>query len=217
MSLVPIEAGSPVLIAGPTNSGKTHWVNKLLSNNMFSQPIQSILYCYGAYQSFFNDIKTNQHIPCPVVFHEGLPAKTDIDQLDDGGFRVIVLDDLMKRIIQNEEMEELFTQGCHHKNISAVFIVQNVFPQGTCARNISLNCHVFILFANKRDESQVHILARQFYPKAAKWKRFLSVYEDVTEAPFSYILVDCTPCHPRSIKVRSHVFPEDAIMYVYDI
>jgi hypothetical protein len=216
MSIVPIGAGSPVLIAGPTNSGKTHWVNKMLGSDLFSEPIQSILYCYGAYQQFFEEIKSNQDIPCPIKFQEGLPSKSDIDQIANGQFHVIVLDDLMKRIIQNEEMEELFTQGCHHKNISALFITQNVFPQGTCARNISLNCHIFILFANKRDESQMHILARQFYAKAAKWKRFLNVYEEVTEPPFSYLLVDCTPSHPRSIKVRSHIFPGE-VMYVYDI
>jgi hypothetical protein len=220
MNLVPLEAGSPILVAGPTNSGKTFWVKKLLASNMFSQPVHSVLYCYGIYQSFFNTMKSD--ITCPMVFHEGLPSKETLDKFMDNEdeeekkFRVIVLDDLMKQIIHNSEMEQLFTQGCHHKNISAIFIVQNVFPKGTYARTISLNCHIFVLFANKRDESQIHTLARQLFPKPTKWKRFLNVYEEVTEYPFSYIVIDCTPSHPRSLKVRSHIFPGE-VMFVYDI
>ena len=32
--LVPFQAGSPIMIAGPTGSGKTFWTNKLLKNQM---------------------------------------------------------------------------------------------------------------------------------------------------------------------------------------
>ena len=37
--LVPFQAGSPIMIAGPTGSGKTYWTNKLLKNQMFTEPI----------------------------------------------------------------------------------------------------------------------------------------------------------------------------------
>ena len=37
--LVPFQAGSPIMIAGPTGSGKTFWTNKLLKNQMFSEPV----------------------------------------------------------------------------------------------------------------------------------------------------------------------------------
>ena len=43
--LVPFQAGSPIMIAGPTGSGKTFWTNKLLKNQMFSEPVSSVLYC----------------------------------------------------------------------------------------------------------------------------------------------------------------------------
>ena len=34
--LVPFQAGSPIMIAGPTGSGKTFWTNKLLKkSNVF--------------------------------------------------------------------------------------------------------------------------------------------------------------------------------------
>ena len=48
--LVPFQAGSPIMIAGPTGSGKTFWTNKLLKNQMFTEPVSSVLY-YGVYQT----------------------------------------------------------------------------------------------------------------------------------------------------------------------
>ena len=45
--LVPFQAGSPIMVVGPTASGKTYWTNKLLSNDMFTQPVAFVLYCYS--------------------------------------------------------------------------------------------------------------------------------------------------------------------------
>ena len=50
--LVPFQAGSPIMIAGPTGSGKTFWTNKLLKNQMFTDPVSSVLYCYGVIKHF---------------------------------------------------------------------------------------------------------------------------------------------------------------------
>ena len=212
-SHVPIRAASPVLVAGPTNSGKTRWVQRLLSlPGTFSRPVTSILYCYGIYQKNFKNYK---NYVAPIRFREGLPTREELEALnEEGGFHVLVLDDLMERIIKTPEMQELFTTYCHHLNISAIFITQNVFAQGRYARTISLNCHIIVLFANRRDESQVRILARQFFP--TRWKRFLQVYEQVTSSPYAYLLIDCTPSHPRALQVRSSVFPGDS-MIVYEV
>ena len=40
--LVPFQAGCPIMIAGPTGSGKTFWTNKLLKNQMFTEPVSSV-------------------------------------------------------------------------------------------------------------------------------------------------------------------------------
>ena len=46
-------------------------------------------------------------------------------------------------------MQELFTKYCHHRNMTAIMVSQNVFQKGPNARTISLNTHILILFANK--------------------------------------------------------------------
>ena len=147
--LVPLQAGSPIMIAGPTGSGKTFWTNKLLKNQMFTEPVSSVLYCYAVYQTYYDKME----IP-NLELHEGLPSLDKVQSLNDGKFHVIVLDDLMEYIVKSVETQNLFTKYCHHYNITAIFLTQNVFAQGPCSRTISINTHILVLFANKRDESQ---------------------------------------------------------------
>ena len=147
--LVPFQAGSPIMISGPTGCGKTYFTHKLLCNNMFTQLVSSILYCYGVYQDYFNKMKISN-----LEFHKGLPFLEKVQSLKDDNFHIIVVDDLMGYIVKSVETQNLFTKYCHHYNITAIFLTQNIFAQGLCSQTININTHILVLFANKRDESQ---------------------------------------------------------------
>ena len=206
--LVPFQAGSPIMVSGPTKSGKTYWTHKLLINNMFTQPVKSVLYCYGVYQEYYDQMK----IP-NLEFHEGLPTLEKVKSLHDGMFHVIVLDDLMEYIVKSIETQNLFTKYCHHYNITAIFLTQNIFAQGPCSRTININTHILVLFANKRDESQALNLAKQLYPCETKF--FMEVYKDTTTIPHGYLVIDCDPKSPRDLKLRTNIFPgEKNICYL---
>ena len=161
--LVPFQTGSPIMIAGPIGSGKTFWTNKLLKNQMFTEPVSSVLYCYGVYQTYYYKME----IP-NLELHEGLPSLDKVQSLNDGKFHVIVLDDLMEYIVKSVETQNLFTKHFQHYNITAIFLTQNVFAQGPCSKTISINTHILVLFANKRDESQAMNLGKQLYPSNSK-------------------------------------------------
>ena len=188
-TLVPFHAGSPIMVAGPTSSGKTYWTHKLLTHNMFTESVASVLYCYGVFQDYFNQMK----IP-NIEFHEGLPTLEKVQSLHDGSFHVIVLDDLMEYIVKSIEVQNLFTKYCHHYNITVIFLTQNVFAQGPCARTININTHILVLFANKRDESQAMNLGKQLYP--CNSKVFMDAYEDATSYLHGYLVIDCDPKSP---------------------
>ena len=206
--LVLFQAGSPIMVSGPTSSGKTYWTHKLLTNNMFTEPVVSVLYCYGVYQDYYNKMS----IP-NIEFHEGLPTLEKVQSLNDGQFHVIVLDDLMEHIIKSVETQNLFTKYCHHYNITAIFLTQNIFAQGPCSRMININTHILVIFANKRDESQALNLGKQLYP--CNSKIFMEAYEDATLIPHGYLVVDCDPKSSRELKLRTHIFPdEDTICYI---
>ena len=114
--------------------------------------------------------------------------------MKDGNFHVIVLDDLMEYIIKSVETQNLFTKYCHHYNISAIFLTQNIFAQGPCSRTININTHILIVFANKRDESQAFNLGKQLYPFSSKG--FMEVYQDATSEVYGYLVIDCDPKSP---------------------
>ena len=108
----------------------------------------------------------------PEKWEPCLPTLDKVKSLNDGQFHVIMLDDLMEYIIKSVETQNLFTKYCHHYNITAIFLTQNIFAQGPHARTININTHVLVLFANKRDESQALNLGKQLYPCNSKflWK-----------------------------------------------
>ena len=95
--------------------------------------------------------------------------------------RLVILDDLAHQIVTNVNMELLFTQGCHHRRISVIFITQNIFPQGSKSRTIALNTYWLVLMKNVRSTSQVSVLDRQLYP--GQGHRLTNAYLDATKEP----------------------------------
>jgi hypothetical protein len=57
-----------------------------------------------------------------IEFQQGL---ADLDNLDPREKHLIILDDLMEET--DQRMASLFTKNSHHKNISGMYIVQNLF------------------------------------------------------------------------------------------
>ena len=122
------------------------------------------------YQDFYNKMHDNPSIQAPLHFHKGLPLQEEIDNLYDREFHIIILDDLMEKNVKSIEMQEHFTKYCHHRNMTAIMVSQNVFQKGPNARTISLNTHIHILFANKRDEVPVSVLVHQLVHSKTKKK-----------------------------------------------
>ena len=94
----------------------------------------------------------------------------------DGQHRLLIRDDLMHSVVQNQNMEFLFTQGCHYRTISVFFVTQNIFPKDKYARIIALNTWYMILMKNLRDMSQVSVVGRQLFP--CRSKGFMQAYKD---------------------------------------
>jgi len=200
--LMPMCHPFTALVAGPTGSGKSTFVFKLIENASvaISPPPSRIVYCYGEYQPAFD---AYPH----VDFRRGLPNSDDFD----GSTRVLlIVDDLMDDA--DRSMADLFTRGSHHRNVSVVFLVQNLFHKNKYIRTISLNAHYMVLFKNPRDASQFASLARQMYPNRSAFA--VEAYKDATRRPFSYLFVDLRPEQDEDLRLRTNIFPGDT-QYVY--
>ena len=73
--------------------------------------------------------------------------------------KLLILDELILES-SSDVILDLFTDGSHHKNISVIFVTQNVFHKGKVERDISLNTKYLVLFKNPRDRAQIQHLAR---------------------------------------------------------
>jgi hypothetical protein len=118
------------IVAGCTQSGKTVWVKSLLENaqTTISPAAQRIIRCYGQWQPSYFDMM--RAMP-GTEFNQGIPEDIDnADYLDVSQRNLIVLDDLMAQSSKDKRIAELFTKGSHHRNLSIIYIVQNIFYQG---------------------------------------------------------------------------------------
>jgi len=190
------------IVAGPTSCGKTRFVFRLIehASRMIDPPPSKIVYCYREYQQLFSKYRH-------VEFNRGLPS---LDDFDGKQTVLLVLDDLMNEADQT--VPSLFTKGSHHRNVSVVFLAQNLFSKNKFARTISLNAHYMILFKNPRDASQFAHLARQMYPNKSQFA--VEAYKDATQEPYSYLLIDLRPQQDETLRLRSNVFPGET-HYVY--
>ena len=118
----------------------------------------------------------------------------------------------MNEVVQQKEMELLFTQGTHHRRVSVILLSQNLYPKGKHARTIALNTWYLVLMKNLRVVSPVGILGRQLYP--GKVKGFMSAYEDALSTKNGYLVVDMSPHGDDRYRLRTRVFPDqEPIIY----
>ena len=143
-----------------------------------------------------------------IDFIEGLPSNVNTLQNC-----LIIIDDLMTELGNDKRLCNLFSKGSHHRNLSVVFITQNIFYQAKEMRNINLNSHYLVLYKNPRDKSQVMHLAKQMFP--SQTRAFQEIYQDATLPAFGYLFIDLRPETDDRLRLRTGIFPGDT-QYVYE-
>lgn len=192
------------MICGPTSCGKTIFVKNFLQNlgSMSNTAFARVLFYYAEWQPAYKELDIE------IEFHEGLPKSSDY--ADDPRPKLMIIDDLMREA-GGSTIANLFTKGSHHRNISVIFITQNLFHHGQ--REISLNSNYIVVFKNPRDSSQIRFLARQICPDNPLFLQ--EAYQDATRGPHSYLLLDLRQDTPDNCRFRTCIFPFDENQYVY--
>jgi hypothetical protein len=143
-------------------------------------------------------------------FKQGLP---DLDTLNPREKHLVILDDLMNET--DQRVASLFTKKSHHRNISVMYIVQNLFHRGKHHRTMSLNAHYMVVFKNPRDVSQMMALALQMYPRRTQF--FLEVFARTTVRShgYMYMVINMKQNTPDILRLRTFIFPgEEQKAYV---
>jgi len=206
MALIPFKTPTSIMISGPSQSGKTVLTKRILMNRheMFDQEIGQIVYCYGAYQPGFTQLQNELE---NIVFVEGFPE----DALDyfQGKHGILIIDDLMDSCSNDQRMSDLLTKHSHHKNITVIYIVQNLFPRGKFSRTISLNCHYIVTFKNCRDSLGISTLIQQAFCSKNDRDYAMESFQDATSKLYGYLLFDLHPSSSSHLRLRTNIFPEE--------
>ena len=118
-----------------------------------------------------------------IQFYKGVPNSSQLPKwFPKGG--VLVLDDLMEEGGQDKRVLHLFTKDSHHRNITVLYLTQDLFPPGKYAKTINKNAHYITAFKNPQDKMSISNILMQMYPD--RWK-----------ASCSYIMT--SPLDPMAI------------------
>ena len=195
-----------VIISGGTGSGKTQLTRSLLEHhrltfaNLNNKP--NVLWCYGVYQPVFREAIPN----VTVQYKDNLAEVEDIERVKPD---ILVVDDLMTEKGNDCMMQNLFTKLSHHKNVTVIFITQNIFAKGHC--NLKRNAHYLIMMRNPSDKSQISLLGRQLYPRSkTQLEHFYESYDDATKQKYGYLFIDVSPDSNEEQKLKSNILPDSS-------
>lgn len=139
-----------------------------------------------------------------VVFREGAPSLEDYPTATGSDFTLVILDDLLTQL--DKSIVDFFLKGAHHRNLFVFMLVQNIFSKNL--REISLNCHVVVIFKNRRDLRQIKNFCQQCMPGNAN--SLYAAYLDATSGPgHTYLLFDFHPCTEERLRFRTAILPHE--------
>ena len=194
------------ILAGPSSCGKTYFVERILKqiNTLINPVPEEIVFCFSAWQPSYERMKSYFK---NIKFIEGIP---NFDELVPDYRRLIIIDDLMAET--NAQITNLFTRGSHHKNLSVLYICQNLFNKNKEQRSLNLNSHYIVIFKNPRDSSQIIHLAKQMFPGQTRYMQ--EAYKMATSEPFGYLLVDLKQDTPENLRLRTNIFTQPQVVYI---
>ena len=202
-----------MMVVGPTQSGKSNFVEKLLQSALIKYPSRKatrIHVFYTQWQPLYDRLRDTHGNR--ISFTQGLPdVDENLESIDAKVHNLWVLDDLMDKAIQSPVISQLFTRG-RHRNLSVILLLQNLFPKGKFNTNISRNALYKVLFRSPGDRKQIDIMAEQTFAKDRA--NFMKAYIKETDKPFGYIILDNHPRTTNENQVIANVF-NDCYTYPY--
>ena len=199
-----------IQVSGPTGCGKTRFVRRILEDGLIQPSPERIVWVYSEWQPEYDTVKL---LFPSTEFVRGYSDDL-YDSFDPSIRNLLVIDDQMSEASDAKSLVRLFTKGSHHRNLSILYLVQNMFDQGKSSRTVSLNSHYNVVFRNLRDQSQFRTMASQMMPTNTAW--LMDAFTDATSEPYGYMVIDNHPTADPRRRFRSHIFADERPVFYSD-
>ena len=110
---------------------------------------------------------------------------------------------------------DLFTRNSHHRDITVLYLCQDMFPVGKYAKTISRNAHYIVVFKNPRDQLGVRNVLLQAFP--GTWQLALQVFQQATKEPYQYLLLDLHPASKDDQRLVTHILKDEGQTVTYEL
>ena len=193
-----------LIVGGGSGSGKTEFVKRLVNESHFSSPFDKIVYCYPEYlcdvPAEFDQIVEYQPGLCELAYFAALPKNS-----------LVILDDMMSECGNSDAIMKLFSVVARKRNLSLIFIVQNVYDKTKQFRNIRLNATGFVLFKFYAATDVTRRILRDISCDEIMSKRQL---EKIYVKNYAYIFIDIHPKrHSEFCTIRSNIFENNFTLF----
>ena len=180
-----------IQVSGPTRCGKTRLIRRILEEQLIQPFATRIIRVFSEWQP--DDDMIRERYP-GIGFEKGWRDKI-FDSLSPEQRNMMVLDDQMGVASSSTSVADLFTNGSDHRNLTVIYLVQNVYNQGKSQRTISLNSHNRVVFRNGQDASQFRIMVYQICPNDGKW--LVDSFTNAASKPYGNLVLDHHPSKPE--------------------
>lgn len=196
-----------IMIAGPTGCGKTYFLHRVLFHKLIDPMPTRIVLVYQEDQPMY--AQWREWYPQLEMIH-GWQENLD-EMFKSSETNLLILDDQMGAAGKSEELKTLFTMVSHHRNLTVIYLVQNIFDQGKSMRTVSLNAQYFVLFRNPRDVEQLHRLGSQMFEDK---KQIISkVMNQIDDESGSYLIAMTKPRHKEYTRLYTGIFPNEELRF----
>ena len=189
-----------MMVAGPTQSGKTTFVSNLLHDRhiYYTEEPNKIYYYYNVCQP--EDQKLNVNV---YSFVSGIPTMETLKEMYDthGANTTLVVDDQALHV--SDDTAEMFSVGCSRYKVNIIFITQNLFGHHKSCRDLSKNSMYVVLMRNPRENRSASTFFHQQPENASDLKE---AYQDACKRPYSYLLCDFHQQTPNTLRYWSNLF-----------
>jgi hypothetical protein len=187
-----------VLMYSQSNCGKSYLAFDILKKSPFDVTFDEIYYVYSVHNPRFEEFSNVKFI------------KDEIPTLNnDKKKKLLVCDDLLINAEAVNRLTSIFLVDGHNCSCSVIFLLQDLHMNRKI-RSLSLNTHIFILFAHLRDKLAINNLFRQM---ALPTTLLQQAYKLATKPNYSYLCINLQPGISDELRVSSRILDKYPMFY----